>query len=126
MWRLARDGPSGAAQPWGRSLPLPRRFIEFYNIVFMESSRAPDGSLAPLASRNIDTGCGLERLAQILQVGRSAAPPPRRRPSGYGSAAQAGAGRNAWLLLKSAGCSRSHIWSAPPPHTGNCSMTKPA
>lgn len=48
-----------------------RRFIEFYNLVFMESNRAPDGSLTPLAQRNIDTGLGLERLAQILQVGAS-------------------------------------------------------
>ena len=44
------------------------RFIEFYNLVFMESNRAPDGSLSPLTMRNIDTGLGLERLAQILQV----------------------------------------------------------
>ena len=47
---------------------VTRRFIEFYNLVFMESNRAPDGSLSPLASRNIDTGMGLERMAQILQV----------------------------------------------------------
>ncbi len=45
-----------------------RRFIEFYNLVFMESNRAPDGAVTPLASRNIDTGMGLERMAQILQV----------------------------------------------------------
>ena len=48
---------------------MPCRFIEFYNLVFMESNRLQDGSLEPLAARNIDTGLGLERLAQILQVG---------------------------------------------------------
>jgi alanyl-tRNA synthetase len=44
------------------------RFIEFYNLVFMELNRGPDGSLTPLAAKNIDTGMGLERMAQILQV----------------------------------------------------------
>lgn len=34
----------------------------------MESDRAADGALTPLAARNIDTGMGLERMAQILQV----------------------------------------------------------
>lgn len=45
------------------------RFVEFYNLVFMESNRLPDGTLEPLAQQNIDTGMGLERMAQILQVG---------------------------------------------------------
>ena len=43
------------------------RFIEFYNLVFMESNRDGDGALTPLSHRNIDTGMGLERMAQILQ-----------------------------------------------------------
>jgi alanyl-tRNA synthetase len=44
-----------------------RRFIEFYNLVFMESNRDSDGQLTPLEHQNIDTGLGLERMAQILQ-----------------------------------------------------------
>ena len=43
------------------------RFIEFYNLVFMQYNRDAEGSLTPLANRNIDTGLGLERMAQILQ-----------------------------------------------------------
>ncbi|WP_299413974.1 alanine--tRNA ligase [Acaryochloris sp. IP29b_bin.148] len=43
------------------------RFIEYYNLVFMEYNRDSDGKLAPLKNKNIDTGLGLERMAQILQ-----------------------------------------------------------
>jgi alanyl-tRNA synthetase len=43
------------------------RFIEFYNLVFMQYNRDIDGNLTPLAKQNIDTGMGLERMAQILQ-----------------------------------------------------------
>ncbi len=43
------------------------RFIEFYNLVFMQYNRDAEGTLTPLANRNIDTGLGLERMAQILQ-----------------------------------------------------------
>jgi len=43
------------------------RFIEFYNLVFMQYNRDAAGTLTPLANRNIDTGMGLERMAQILQ-----------------------------------------------------------
>ena len=43
------------------------RFIEFYNLVFMQYNRNAEGELTPLANRNIDTGMGLERMAQILQ-----------------------------------------------------------
>lgn len=44
------------------------RFIEFYNLVFMELNRDADGGTTPLDAKNIDTGMGLERMAQILQV----------------------------------------------------------
>lgn len=43
------------------------RFIEFYNLVFMQYNKKDDGSLEPLKQKNIDTGMGLERMAQILQ-----------------------------------------------------------
>ncbi|KAG4160319.1 hypothetical protein ERO13_D02G229700v2 [Gossypium hirsutum] len=43
------------------------RFIEFYNLVFMEYNKKDDGTLEPLKQKNIDTGLGLERMARILQ-----------------------------------------------------------
>lgn len=43
------------------------RFIEFYNLVFMQYNRDAEGTLTPLQNQNIDTGLGLERMAQILQ-----------------------------------------------------------
>ena len=43
------------------------RFIEFYNLVFMQYNRDPAGTLTDLKYKNIDTGMGLERMAQILQ-----------------------------------------------------------
>ncbi|MEG5170630.1 alanine--tRNA ligase [Microcoleus sp. B3-D7] len=43
------------------------RFIEFYNLVFMQYNKDAEGNLTPLQNQNIDTGLGLERMAQILQ-----------------------------------------------------------
>jgi alanyl-tRNA synthetase len=51
----------------GIDLEDDSRFIEFYNLVFMQYNRDAEGTLTPLAHRNIDTGLGLERMAQILQ-----------------------------------------------------------
>ncbi len=43
------------------------RFIEFYNLVFMQYNQDAEGNRTPLENKNIDTGLGLERMAQILQ-----------------------------------------------------------
>ena len=43
------------------------RFLEFWNLVFMEFEQHADGTLTPLPAQNIDTGMGLERAAAILQ-----------------------------------------------------------
>jgi alanyl-tRNA synthetase len=78
FWAAGPTGPCGPCSELyydfapergtlGASLEDDTRFIEFYNLVFMESNRGPDGALTPLANRNIDTGMGLERMAQILQ-----------------------------------------------------------
>jgi alanyl-tRNA synthetase len=52
----------------GIDLEDDSRFIEFYNLVFMQFNRDAEGTLTPLENRNIDTGMGLERMAQILQA----------------------------------------------------------
>ncbi len=47
------------------------RFLEIWNLVFMEYESLPSGSLTPLPQRNIDTGMGLERIASVLQRAES-------------------------------------------------------
>lgn len=54
-------GPPGSAEEDGD------RFIEIWNIVFMQYERSADGKLTPLPNPSIDTGMGLERIAAVMQ-----------------------------------------------------------
>ena len=54
-------GPPGSAEEDGD------RFIEIWNVVFMQFNRQADGSLEPLPRPSVDTGMGLERISAIMQ-----------------------------------------------------------
>lgn len=54
-------GPPGSADEDGD------RFIEIWNIVFMQFNRLSDGTMAPLPKPSVDTGMGLERISAVLQ-----------------------------------------------------------
>jgi alanyl-tRNA synthetase len=63
-----RGAEHGCGQPdCGPNCERCDRYIEFWNLVFMEFDLAADGSLTPLPKQNIDTGMGLERGAMLLQ-----------------------------------------------------------
>jgi alanyl-tRNA synthetase len=81
FWSVGGPGPCGPDSEmffdWGEEVGCGRaecqpgceceRFLEFWNLVFMEFELHADGSLTPLPKQNIDTGLGLERGARILQ-----------------------------------------------------------
>ncbi len=80
FWQAGDTGPCGpcseihidrgpAFGPDGGPLgdPAGDRFMEFWNLVFMQFDQAPDGSRTPLPKPSIDTGAGLERILALVQ-----------------------------------------------------------
>ena len=80
FWSMGDTGPCGpcseifydhGAHIWGGPPGTPEedgdRFIEIWNLVFMQYNKQADGTMEPLPKPSIDTGMGLERISAILQ-----------------------------------------------------------
>ncbi len=84
FWEMGETGPCGPCSEihydtgpeWGAeggpAFGDEDRYIEFWNLVFMQYFRHGDGTLTDLPARNIDTGAGFERWLMLLQGGRTA------------------------------------------------------
>ncbi|QIR13844.1 alanine--tRNA ligase [Shewanella aestuarii] len=80
FWQMGDTGPCGPCTEifydhgehiWGGRPGTPEedgdRFIEIWNIVFMQYNRQADGEMLPLPKPSVDTGMGIERIAAIMQ-----------------------------------------------------------
>ncbi|MBB1269177.1 alanine--tRNA ligase [Shewanella sp. SR44-3] len=80
FWQMGDTGPCGPCSEifydhgdhiWGGRPGTPEedgdRFIEIWNIVFMQYNRQADGAMLPLPKPSVDTGMGIERIAAIMQ-----------------------------------------------------------
>ncbi|ELT8395686.1 alanine--tRNA ligase [Salmonella enterica subsp. enterica serovar Derby] len=80
FWQMGDTGPCGPCTEifydhgdhiWGAPPGSPEedgdRYIEIWNIVFMQFNRQADGTMEPLPKPSVDTGMGLERIAAVLQ-----------------------------------------------------------